>query len=201
VYNPGGKDIEVYAAGTSATLVEQYWNAKGWHIGTPLKQVVTGDPAAVYNPVGADLEVYTAGVPAKAGAGAPLQEVYWNGNGWHYGAVPKTLITGSPTAGFDNEGASLEVYAAGVPTSAGAGAPLLEDYWNGTDWHTSTNLPNWVVADRPALVYDNEGDTFEVYDIPPPASGATGSPLQEVWWDPNGWHGPQTVLTANLIAP
>ncbi|HEV2374881.1 MAG TPA: hypothetical protein VGS19_22325, partial [Streptosporangiaceae bacterium] len=199
VYNPGGKDIEVYAAGTSATLVEQYWNAKGWHIGTPPKETMTGIPSAVYNPIGKDLEVYTAGTPGSAGA--PLHEVYWNGN-WHTSTnLPATLISGSPSAAYDNEGGTLEVYAKGGPASSGAGAPLVEVYWNGTDWHTSTNLPAWTAMGRPAPVYDNEGDTFEVYDIPPPASGATGSPLQEVWWDPNGWHGPQTVLTANLISP
>lgn len=209
VYDPAGSTLEVYAAGVpakagaGARLQELYWNGSAWHAGGLPAQMVTGDPSAVFNPLGDDLEVYTAGVRSGSGAGAPLQELYWHGNAWHQGGLPKQLITGSPSAAYDNEGHTLEVYYAGVPASGGARAPLGELYWNGSKWQAG-GLPAVTLTGRPAPVYDNTGDDFEVYTLGVPPAGKPGAPLAETWWSPAGWHqAPASDFTGNtsLTAP
>jgi hypothetical protein len=197
VYDPAGQALEIYARGADKTIQEYYWNGS-WHGPNSLGAAqVTGSPSAVYNPLGDDLEVYATSAAGSGGA-TPLVEYWWR-NTWH---GPQTLggsVTGSPAAVYDNEGGTLEVYAAGVPASPGAGAPLTESYWNGSSWHAGTP-PSELITGRPVPVYDNEGDTFEVYATGVPPAGSTGAPLQEVWWDPAGWHGPRD-LGGTLTAP
>jgi hypothetical protein len=183
VYDPAGQSLEIYARGADGTVTEYYWNGS-WHDPMSLgSQQVTGSPSAVYNPRNDDLEVYATSAPDSSGA-TPLAEYYWNSNGWHTGSPPTGSVTGSPAAVYNSEGETLEVYAAGEPDSNGD-TPLVEYYWNGSNWLTG-NPPSEMITARPAPVYDNEGDTFEVYTI-----DGSGSPLNEIWWDPNGWHGPQ----------
>jgi len=121
VYDPLGKNLEVYATASDGGLDEFYYApGQSWRsqelTGAP--SALTGSPSAAYDPLSKVLEVYGTGKDAK------LEEYFWTpaNPGWKTTELPSSgfsAITPTPFAVNDPVGKHQEVYALTTTSTLG----------------------------------------------------------------------------------
>jgi Stage II sporulation protein len=198
VYDPLGKNLEVYITAANGGLAEIYWApGKSWRTQelTGAPAALTGSPSAMYDPLSKVLEVYGTGHDAT------LEEYFWTpANGGWKATEPAPAgapaLTGSPSAVYDPLGGNLEVY--GTAPDGG----LAEYYYApGKGWRSQelTGAPA-ALTGSPSAVYDPLSKVLEVYGTGHDAT------LEEYFWTPanGGWKTtelPSTGLTAITPGP
>ncbi len=185
VYNPVSKNLEVYF-NSNGHLTEVYYTADGvWHPGVSVGAgIMAGSPAVVYNAGQQSMEIYYNRINDPEASIGTLTETWWQGGNWHTGEVGG-LLTGSPSAVFNERNSHVEVYL-NAPTADGR-HELAERYWSPDHGWQGAGLGS-PIADTasPSALYNSANNNVEVYYATP------GGNLTETYWTAatGEWSGP-----------
>lgn len=185
-----------------------HFTASGWHI-SPLAVSVTGVSAVSRR------DIWAFGFPSSAGK-LPIG-AHWNGLGWTYEQVPRTVLPKGFTqllpGGIHGFGPS-DAWAVGTaltPKDPTLGVPVVL-HWNGHSWRRAYAGPAGQFGSLSMITSDRHGDLWMTSDfiagmllrehhgrfswIPGPQLGRDQFQASDLTWMP----GTQTLLLTGFLA-